>query len=70
MEGMSFVSSRHPIPPLIPSPLGLHQGRQLSRAGAASREPQLASMAPAKPDGRRRQCQVKAGVQETEQVDG
>ena len=48
--------------------LGLHQGRQFSRAGTAPREPQLASMAPPKPDGRRRQCQVKTGVQKTEQV--
>ena len=47
--------------------LGLHQGRQFSRAGATLREPQLASMAPPKPYGRRRQCQVETGVQKIEQ---
>ena len=47
--------------------LGLHQGRQFSRAGATLREPQLASMAPPKPYGRRRECQVETRVQKIEQ---
>ena len=60
-----LLTDRYPTP--IHSRIGLHQSRQLSRARAAPREPQLASMAPPKPYGRRRQCQIETGVQEIEQ---
>ena len=50
-------------------PPGLHKSRQLPRARPALGEPQLASMAPPKPHGRRRQRKVETRIQETEQVD-
>ena len=63
-----LLPSPHPTQPhTFRSSIGLHQGRQFPRAGAATGEPQLASMAPPKSYGRRRQCQVEAGVQKTEQ---